>query len=111
MNPGAQDKQVTTSLKDDLDLPFDSITPKNVPHLEQTLMSLPEFTPDKRTLLQKQVSFYNNILTHLHCNEHDKYFTDFMGILHKKVNFNSMFSSIVLPKNPLNIYYMHPMTH
>ena len=52
-------------------------------------MSLPELTPDRITLLQKQDPFCNNILAHLHCNTHDKYFTDSMEILHKKVmNFN-----------------------
>ena len=33
----------------------------------------------------------------MHCNPHDKYFTDFMGILHKKaIDFNSTSSSVVV---------------
>ena len=71
----------------------------DAPQLEQKLMSLPEVTPDKITLLQQKDTFCNNILIHLHCNPHDKYFTDSMGILHKKViDFNSTFSSVVVPK-------------
>ena len=98
-NPEAPDKQVTTLPKDDLDLPLESITPENVSKLEQKLMSLPELTLDKITLLQKYNSFCSKILTCLHCNAHDKYFTYSMGILHEKViNFNSTFSSIVVPK-------------
>ena len=35
----------------------------------------------------------------MHCNPHENYFTNTMGILHKKViDFNSSFSSVVMPK-------------
>ena len=35
-------------------------------------------------------------LEHIHCSKNDDYFTDAMGILHKKViNFNSTFSAVV----------------
>ena len=62
-------------------------------------MSLPELTPYKITLLQQRDTFCNNIITHQHCNPHDKYFTDSMGILHKKViDCNSTFSSIEVSK-------------
>ena len=62
-------------------------------------MYLPKLTPDKITLLQQKDTFCNNILTHLHCNPHDKYFIDTTGIFHKKVtDFNITFSSVVVPK-------------
>ena len=97
--PGTPDKHDTTLAKDEYDPPLERITPKNVHHLERKLMSLPELTPDKITLLQKQDPFCNKIPAHLHCNAYDKYFTDSMGIFAKKViDFNSTFSSVVLPK-------------
>ena len=72
---------------------------KDTPQVEQKLMSLPKLTPDKITLLQQKDTFCNNILSHLHCNLHYKYFTDSVGMLHKKViDFNSIFSSVVVPK-------------
>ena len=72
---------------------------EDTPQLEQKLMSLPESTPDKITLHQQKDTFCSNILTHLHCNPHDKNFTDSIGILYKKViNFNSTFSFVVVPK-------------
>ena len=67
--------------------------------LEQKIMSLPEWALDKIALLQQKDIFYNNILSHLHCNPHGGYFTDSIRILHKKViNFNSTFSSEAVPK-------------
>ena len=43
----------------------------------------------------------------MHCNTNKNYFTDPMGILHKKViDFNSTFSSVFIPKYALNTYYM-----
>ena len=62
-------------------------------------MSLPELTPEKIIKLQKNDTFYNNIIHHMHCNTNNNYFTVAMGILHKKViDFNSTFSSVVVPK-------------
>ena len=62
-------------------------------------MSLPELSPEKITQLQKNDIFCNDIINHMHFNPDENYFTDAMGILHKKVtDFNSMFSSIVMPK-------------
>ena len=53
-------------------------------------MSLPELNPDNIVQLQKYDTFCNNILQHMHCNMNKNYFTDAMGILHKKViDFNS----------------------
>ena len=82
---------------------------EDTPQVEQKLMSLPKLTPDKITLLQQQDTFCNNILTRLHCNPHDTYFTDSMGILHKKViDFNSTFSSVVVPKLLIK-YLLHTL--
>ena len=93
------EKQVTNSQTEYPNLPLEDIAPKDAPHLEQNLMSLPELTPYKITLLQQRDTFCNNIITHQHCNPHDKYFTDSMGILHKKViDCNSTFSSIEVSK-------------
>ena len=67
--------------------------------LEQRLMSLPELTPEKIIKLQKNDTFCNNIIHHIHCNTNKNYFTDAMGISHKKViDFNRTFSSVVIPK-------------
>ena len=58
-------------------------------------MSLPGLTSEKITQLQK-----HNTLSLTYSAAHMKiYSTDAMGILHKKViDFNSMFSSVVIPK-------------
>ena len=62
-------------------------------------MSLPELTPGKIIKLQKNDTFCNNIIHHMHCNTNENYFTDAMGILHKKViDFNSTFLSVIRPK-------------
>ena len=53
---------------------------KDTPQLEQKLMSLPKLALDKITLLQQKDTFCNNILSHLHCKPHDKYFSYSMGI-------------------------------
>ena len=43
----------------------------------------------------------------MHCNLHENYFADAIGILHKNViDFKSMFSSVVLPKI-LTKYLLH----
>ena len=56
---------------------------------------------------KKNDTFCNNIITHMHCKSHAKYFTDAMDILHKKViDFNSTFSSVVTPKI-LTKYLLH----
>ena len=100
------EKQVTTSQTDYHYLPLE----EDAPHLEQKLMSLPELTPDKINLLQQKDTFCNNIITQLHCNPHDKYFTDSMGILNKRVvDFNSTFSSVVVSE--VLIKYMLHASH
>ena len=77
----------------------EDISPKDAPHLEKKLMSLPELTPDKIAKLQKNDTFCNNIITHIHCNLHKNYFTDTMGILlNEVIDFNSTFLSVVIPK-------------
>ena len=69
----------------------------DMPHLEQNLMSIPEFTPDKVIKLQKNDTFYKHISQHIYCSKNDNYFIDAMDILHKKViNFNSTFSAVVI---------------
>ena len=74
------------------------VPPEDIPRLEQKLMSLPELTPEKITL-QKNDTFCYNILHHIHYNTNENYFTDAMGILHKKIiDLNSTFSSVVVPK-------------
>ena len=94
------ENQVTASQADYPNLPLEDIAPEDAPHLEQKLMSLPELTPDKITPLQQKDTLFNNIVTHLHCNPHEKYFTDSVRILHKKVlDLNSTLSSVVVPKN------------
>ena len=104
INSKSPERQVTTYQKDDPDIALENIIPENAPQLEHKLMSLPELTPDKVTL---QDTFCNNILTNMHCNSHDKYFTDPMGILHKTlVDLNSTFSSIVVPKMLIK-YLLH----
>ena len=64
---------------------LEDISPKDASHLEQKLMSLPELTPDKITQLQKMMHSVTTLSPHRHCNSHENYFTDAMGILHKKV--------------------------
>ena len=67
--------------------------------MEQKLISLPQITPEKIEQLQKNDTFCNNILQQMHCNMNKNYFTDAMGILHKKViDFNTTFSSVVIPR-------------
>ena len=62
-------------------------------------MCLPELTLGKITQLQKDDTFCNNIITHLHYSSHENYFTDVMGTLHKKViDFNSTSSSVIIPE-------------
>ena len=70
-------------------------------------MSLLEFTPDKVIKLQKNDTFFKNILQHIQYSKNDNYFIDPMGILHKKViDFNNAFSGILIPPI-LNKYLLH----
>ena len=86
---------------DNANLSLENASPTDIPHLEQNLMSLPEFTLEKVVKLQKNDTFCKNILEHIHCSKNDNYFTDTMGILHKKViNFNSMIFSSSHTTNP-----------
>ena len=92
-------KQFTISQIGNPDIYSEDVSSKDAPNLEQKLMSHPKLTSNKIIQLQKNDTFCNNIITHLHCNAHENYFTDAIGILHKKViDFNSMFSSVVIPK-------------
>ena len=68
---------------DKANLSLENDSPTDIPNLEQKLMSLQEFTPDKVVKLQKKDTFCKNILEHIHCSKTDNYFTDAMGILHK----------------------------
>ena len=65
-------------------LSLNNTSPANMPQLEKELMSLSKLTPEKITKLQKNDTFYNNLIHHIHCNTNKNYFTDAMGILHKK---------------------------
>ena len=64
---------------------LENASPRDIPHLEQNLRSLPEFTMEKVVNLQKNYTFCKNILEHIHCSKNNNYFTDAMGILHKKL--------------------------
>ena len=63
---------------------LENASPKDIPHLEQKLMSLPKLTSKILTQLQKNDTFCNNIITYMHCSPCGNYFTDAIGILHKK---------------------------
>ena len=63
----------------------ENVSPTDIPHLEQNLMSLPELSTDKVIKLQRNDTFCKNILEHIHCSKNDNYFIDTMGILQKKV--------------------------
>ena len=92
---------------EDPNMSMTDVSPQDADCIEQKLMFLPKLTPDKITQLQNNDTFYNNIIIHMHCNLHVKYFIDAMGILHKKViDFNSTFSSVVIPKIPIK-YLLH----
>ena len=83
---------------DKAELSLENLLPRDILHLEQNLMSLPEFTPDKVIKLQKNDTFHRNMSQHIHCSKNDNYFIDAIGILHKKViDFNSTFSAVVIP--------------
>ena len=85
---------------DNANLSLENASPAAIPHLEQNLMSLQEFTPEKVVKLQKNKTFSKNILEHIHihCSKNDNYFTDVMGILHQKViDLTSTFSASVVP--------------
>ena len=88
-----------TAQMDKVELFLQNASPADIWHLEQNLMSLLEFTPDKVIKLNKNDTFCRHILQHIHCSRNDNYFIDAMGILHKKVtNFNSTFSAVVVPQ-------------
>ena len=84
---------------DKANLSLENASPADIPHLEQNVMSLTEFILDKVVKLQKNYTFCKNILECIHCSTNDNYFTDAIGILHKKdVDFNSTFSAVVVPQ-------------
>ena len=90
---------LSTVQTDEAKLSIENKSPKDFPHLEQNLMSVPELTPHKVIKLQKNNTFYKNILKHLHCSKNNKYFIDATGILQKKgIDFNSTFSALVVPQ-------------
>ena len=96
-----------TTQADKARMSLENVSPADIPHLEQNLMSLPELAPDKVIKLQKNDSLCRNILQHIHCNKNDNYFIDATGILHKKVtNFNSTFSAMVKAQSLVK-YLLH----
>ena len=75
-------------------------------------MSLPEFTPDKVIKLQESDVFCKNILQHIGCSRYENNFQDAMGVLHKRVvDFNIIFSAVVIPQILVIYLLMHCMTH
>ena len=94
---------------DQANLSLENTSPADIPHLEQNLMSLPEFTPNKVAKLQRNDTFFKNIWELIHCSKNDNYFTDDIDILHKKVfNFNSTFSAVVVPQILIK-YLLHAL--
>ena len=79
------ERQFTNPQTYDPKLLPEGINPKDATQFEHKLMSLPMLAPDKITLLQQKDTFCNDILTHLHCNPHEKYFMDSIGILHRSL--------------------------
>ena len=80
-------------------LPLENASSTDIPYLEQNLMSLSEFSPDIVVKLQKNDTFFQKYLRTYTLQQNDNYFTDAMDILHKKaINFNSMFSAVVIPQ-------------
>ena len=73
---------------------LENISPADNPHLEQNLMSLPEFALEKIVKLQKSNTFYKKILEHIHCSKNNNYFTYAMGT----IDSNSIFSAVVIPQ-------------
>ena len=93
-----------------VELSLENASPTDIPHLEQNLMSLPEFTPNKVENYKRMINFAKNVLQHIHCSKNDNYFTDAMGILHKKdINFNSTISAVVVPQ--IHIKYLLHTSH
>ena len=78
---------------------LDNALPKDIPRLEQTLMSLPEITPENIVTLQKNDTFCNSILHHLHCSK-KKITSQMPWAFYTKniIDFNSTFLSVVVPK-------------
>ena len=88
---------LSTAQTDEAKLSLENVSPSDILHLEQNLMSLPELAPEKVIKLQKNATFCKNILQHMHCNKNDNYFIDATSILHKEViDFNSTFSVMVI---------------
>ena len=64
-------------------LSLDNASHEDIPQLEQKFLSLPELITEKIIKLQKNDTFCNNIMHHIHCKTNENYFTDAMGILLK----------------------------
>ena len=64
---------------DKANLSLENVSPADIPHLEQNLMSLLEFTTDKGVKLQKNDTFCKNMLEHIHCSKINDYFIDAIG--------------------------------
>ena len=47
-------------------------------------MSLPDLTPEKIVEVRKNDTFCKYVLQYMHCNMDKNYFTDAIGILHRK---------------------------
>ena len=54
---------------DDVRLSLGNVLPTNIPQLEQNLMSLPEFTPEKVIKLQNNGVFCKSIIQHIGCSK------------------------------------------
>ena len=61
-------KTLHVTQTEEFKLSLDSESHKDIPHLEQNFMSLPELTPEKIAQLQENDTFCNNILQHMHYN-------------------------------------------
>ena len=80
-------------------LSIDNASAEDLPRLKQKLMSFPELLPEKILTFQKNDTFCNKNLHHIHCNTNKNYFKDALCNLNKKViDFNSTYLSVVVPK-------------
>ena len=94
---------------DKAELSPENVSPTDIPHLEQNLMFLPEFSPVQVTKLQKNDTYCTNILQHIECSKDDIFFIDGMGIPYKKViDFNSTISALVVPQILIKYFLQVP---
>ena len=79
-------------------LSLDNTSSEDIPQLEQKFNVPTRIKTRENNQTTKNDTFCNNIIHHMHCNTNKNYFTDAMVILQKVINFNSTFSSVVIPK-------------